>query len=76
MFYSCAVDNIIKVWDWKDGTLALNLALALTLTLDPHPNPNPDPNPNPNPNAGLRAVEGPRGGGRDGAQVHQPQRRG
>ena len=20
MFYSCAVDNIIKVWDWKDGT--------------------------------------------------------
>ena len=21
VFYSCAVDNIIKVWDWKDGTL-------------------------------------------------------
>ena len=20
VFYSCAVDNIIKVWDWKDGT--------------------------------------------------------
>jgi len=32
VFYSCAVDNIIKVWDWKDGTLALNLTLTLTLT--------------------------------------------
>ena len=20
VFYSCAVDNIIKIWDWKDGT--------------------------------------------------------
>eukprot|EP00966_Prymnesium_polylepis_P075636 1754233-Prymnesium_polylepis.1 len=22
VFYSCAVDNIIKVWDWKDGYAA------------------------------------------------------
>ena len=32
VFYSCAVDNIIKVWDRKDGTLALTLTLTRTRT--------------------------------------------